>query len=328
METFSFAKYFGEINLLADLQFMPGERPYIDRPSAAPEQGKDLLLYLGCNVLRTAHLAKTVIGVLRGMGFDFNTAGGPAHCCGIVHYQHNDQKGAHTFAANSMHHFTKYGAKKVLMWCPSCNEHYDEVVTKEQDVPFPYEHVTAFIARHVGRIRFVRRIEKRVAMHYHTGYAQSDLDWQSTRTILQAIPGLELIDVENPATLGRHCAPKWIGRLGRPQWLKTIAGILDAASDARIDVLATIYHSCHREICQAESKYPFSIVNYISLLGEAMGIEHPDVYKRYKLKADPDSVFEEVQPYIDANRLDPDRVREVLNTTFAPACESDSSNPS
>ena len=63
-----------------------------------------------------------------------------------------------------------------------------------------------------------------------------------------------------------------------------------------MDILATLYHSCHREICQEEAHYPFAIVNYISLLGEAMGIEHPDVYKRYKLRADPEAVFEEVQP--------------------------------
>jgi hypothetical protein len=30
MEGFSFAEYFAEINTLADLQFMPGEKPYID----------------------------------------------------------------------------------------------------------------------------------------------------------------------------------------------------------------------------------------------------------------------------------------------------------
>jgi Fe-S oxidoreductase len=92
MEKFSFSDYFGEINMLADLQFMPGEKAYVDRPSAAPEP-KELLLYLGCNVLRTAHLAKTVIQVLRTMGFDFNAAGGPAHCCGIIHHQHNDPRG-------------------------------------------------------------------------------------------------------------------------------------------------------------------------------------------------------------------------------------------
>jgi len=327
METFSFAKYFGEINILADLQVMPGEKPYIDRPSAAPAP-KELLLYLGCNVLRTAHLAKTVISVLQTMGFDFNTAAGPAHCCGIVHHQNNDPKVAHLFAANSMRHFARYGAKKVLMWCPSCNEHYDEVVTKEQEVAFPYEHVTAFIARHLDRLQFVGRVEKRVAMHYHTGYAQSDLDWRNTRAILSAIPGLELIDVENPAALGRHCNPKWIGRIGRPRWQEAITRVLDSARDARVDVLATLYHSCHREICAAESKYPYTIVNFISLLGQAMGIEYPDVYKRCKLKGDTDAIFDEVQAYVAANGLDPVRVREVLRSSFAPACEPDASNPS
>jgi hypothetical protein len=171
MDAFSFANYFGEINILADLQFMPGDKPYLDRPSAAPEE-KDLLLYLGCNVLRTSGISNgtsgTPIAGVSASGFDVNAAGGRAHCEEIVNYQHNEPKGAHSFAANSMRHFARYGAKKVLMWCPSCNEHYDEVVTKEQNVAFPYEHVTAFIARHLDRASFVRRVEKRVATHYHT----------------------------------------------------------------------------------------------------------------------------------------------------------------
>ena len=77
-----------------------------------------------------------------------------------------------------------------------------------------------------------------------------------------------------------------------------------------------------------EAHYPFAIVNYISLLGEAMGIENPDVYKRYKLGADPQAVFDEVRPYVLANGLNPVRVREVLRDAFAPKCEPDVSNPS
>ena len=327
MAGFPFAEYFGEINTLADLQFKSGERPYIDRPSVATEP-KELLLYLGCNVLRTAHLAKTVSDVLKAMGFDFNAAGGPAHCCGIVHYQNGEPGVSRSFSANSMRHFAKYGAKQVLMWCPSCNEHYDEVVTQEQEVAFPYEHVTAFIARHLDRITFTRRVEKRVGVHYHTGFRQSDLDWQNTQTILRAIPGLELVEIANPASLGRHCAPKWIQRIGRPEWQKEIARILDAAREARVDILATLYHSCQREICEAEARYPFEIVNYISLLGEAMGIEYPDLYKQFKLWGDPDAVFDEIEAYVRANGLDPEKVRAVLRKSFAPACEGLPSNPS
>jgi Fe-S oxidoreductase len=89
---FPFAKYFGEINLLTALRFLPYEKRNFVRPPTNPEQ-KDLLLYLGCNVLRTAHLAETAIDVLKAMGFEFNAVGGPAYCCGIVHYRNQEPKG-------------------------------------------------------------------------------------------------------------------------------------------------------------------------------------------------------------------------------------------
>ena len=49
METFSFGSYFAEINTLADLQFMPGEKPYIDRPSAPTERKERWPRFLGQN---------------------------------------------------------------------------------------------------------------------------------------------------------------------------------------------------------------------------------------------------------------------------------------
>ena len=324
---FPFAQYFGEINVLAALQFEPGVRPYFGRPPNAPEP-QDLLLYLGCNVLRTAHLVKTVVAVLRAMGFAFNAVGGPENCCGIIHFRAGERKSAAAYSGASLRNVARYGPRKVIMWCPSCNEHFDEVVTKEHPVPFPYEHVTAFVAAHLDRIRFIRRVPKRVALHYHTGHPQQDRDWASTRTILQAIPGLEYVEVENSSALGRHCSPAYIDRLGRQAWAAHIEGICGAAAGVRADVLATVYHSCHREICGAEARWPVEIVNWVSLLGEAMGIEHPDIYKRYKLLGDPDVALEELRAYAEAHGLDPARVREVLVKAFAPACEGRLPNPS
>jgi heterodisulfide reductase subunit D len=321
MEKSLSSSYFAEINTLASLQFMPGEQPYIDRPAAAGAR-KDLLLYLGCNILRTAHLARTAVDVLHAMGFDFNVAGGPAHCCGIVHHRNNDPKSARAVAAKSMQHFARYGATHLLMLCPSCNEYYDEVIAKDQEIAFSYEHVTAFIARNLDRVRFTRRIERRLALHHHAGHAQSMLDWQNVRKILRAIPGIEIIDLEIEASSGRHCSPKWIADVGLPHWQATIMRQLEAAKRARVDAVVNVYHSCQREVCGHEANFPFVIVNYLTLLGEAMGIEHADLYKAWKLKADPDSIFEDVRPYVEANHLDPARVRRVLSETFAPAREA------
>jgi Fe-S oxidoreductase len=324
---FPFARYFGEIDLLAALQFKPGEKPFNDRaPRGA--QPKDLLLYLGCNVLRTAHLAKTAIAVLRAMGFDFNAVGGPAHCCGIIHHNNGEPDTARAVVANSLRHFAAYRPRHVIMWCPSCNEHYDDVVAPRRPLPFPYEHMTAFVARHLDRVRFVRRVPKTVALHYHTGHPQQDCDRDSTRAILRAIPGVTYVDIENPTMLGRHCSPAYMKRIGRATWEEAITGVMRAGAAAGVDVLATIYHSCQREICDQEARYPFEIVNYVSLLGEAMGIEHPDVYKRYRLMGDVDAIFEDVREYVDAHGLDAAHVRQVLTSAFAPPCESVLPNPS
>jgi Fe-S oxidoreductase len=204
------------------------------------------------------------------------------------------------------------------MWCPSCNDHYDDVVNEEQGVEFTYEPVTAFIARHIDRIPFVRAVNKRVAVHHHCGSQRSDQDWQNVRTILCAIPGLELLELRDQSTPGRNCTANWIQQIGRAQWESMMAGVLEAARDSQADVLATVHSSCHREICAQEANYPFTIVHYISLLGEALGIEYPDIFKHHRIQADPEATFRDVSPYVEAQGLDPARVREVLISAFAP----------
>lgn len=325
---FPFARYFGEITVLAALQYRDGPRPFHDRPPRDPAPS-DLLLYLGCNILRTAHLATTVVAVLRAMGFAFEAVGGPAYCCGVIHWLNGAPESARRYAGNSLRHFAAFRPTHVLMWCPSCNEHYDDVVTREHAVPFSYEHVTAFIARHLDRVRFVRRVERRVALHYHTGHPQADLDGTSTRAILAAIPGLEYVEIPNPPALGRHCSAKYIQRLGRPAWQAHVEAVLRAAVAARADVLATIYHSCHREICDGEGRHPLQVVNYITLLAEAMGLDPPaDWFKQQRLAADPAATFAAVRADVEALGFDPARVRDVLERAFAPACERRLPNPS
>lgn len=293
---FSLGRYFAEINTLADLQFKEEGKPYIDHPASAAPARKELLLYLGCNVLRTGHLVRTVIDVLRVMGFDFNAAGGPAHCCGIVHLRHGEPETATRVAANSMRHFDRYGTTHVLMWCPSCHDQYDDVVSKELGVEFTYEPVTAFIARHIDRIPFVRPVNKRVAVHYHRGSPRSVQDWQCVGTILSAIPGLRLLELHDPGTPGRSCTTNWIRQVGRAHWETMMAGVLQAACDSQADVFATVHPSCYREICGQEATYRLAIVHYISLLGEALGIEYPDTFKRNRIQAHPEAAFSRQVP--------------------------------
>jgi hypothetical protein len=181
--------------------------------------------------------------------------------CGIVHYNNHEPKAAHNYARNSMRHCGAHGAKHIIMWCPSCTEHYDDVVTKEQGVPFTYEHYTAFVARHLDRFHFAKRIEKRVALHYHTATRNRTLTGQTRVAFCVRSPGLSTLKFPTPPLWDGIVPRNTFSRVGQAAWKDYIARIMQAAADAHVDILATIYHSCHREICQEEANYPFSIVN-------------------------------------------------------------------
>ena len=74
---FDYGKHFGEIKLTHDLMTTPGERTWrLAAPEARPER-KPIVLYLGCNVLRTSHMVRTVTAVFDRLGLDYIAVGGP-----------------------------------------------------------------------------------------------------------------------------------------------------------------------------------------------------------------------------------------------------------
>jgi hypothetical protein len=87
---------------------------------------------------------------------------------------------------------------------------------------------------------------------------------------------------------------------------------LGAAAAAGVDCLVGIYHACHRELCAHERDYPFRIVNFLELVGEALGVERPDLFKQWKVMQDVDRVLAEVGDRLAAAGLDLETVREVM----------------
>ena len=67
----------------------PEERTWrLTAPGARPSV--TIVLYLGCNVLRTSHMIQTVNAIFDRLGLDYIAVGGPTYCCGIVHHRNGD----------------------------------------------------------------------------------------------------------------------------------------------------------------------------------------------------------------------------------------------
>lgn len=277
--------------------------------SAHAEAGPpaDVVMYLGCNVMKTPHIALLCLDVLDRLGASYKVFGGPANCCGVIQFRAGDIKGSARIGGNTVAGFAATGATRVLTWCPTCNIQLGEIVMPAADSALALEHVVPYIADRLDRLRpfFTRRVDKRVALHEHPGVAGVT---EGVLKILGAIPGLTLVDLEQPR-VGYMCnslAP--VAAYKR----ELHARELEAARAAGVDCLVGVYHACHRELCAHERDVPFQVVNFLELVGEAMGIERPDLFKRWKIMQDVDRVVAEVAPSAAAAGLDLETVRTVL----------------
>jgi Fe-S oxidoreductase len=271
----------------------------------------DVVLYLGCNVMKTPHIAVLCMDVLDRVGARYAVHGGPANCCGVIQFRAGDPRTAGKIGGNTVAGFAATGAAKVLTWCPTCNIQLSEIVMPTTQPAFALEHVVPFIANRIDALRphFVRRVEKRVALHEHPGVGGVT---EGVLKILGAIPGLTVVDLAQPR-VGYMCnslAPV-------PAYKRALhAQELEAAAAAQVDALVGIYHACHRELCAHETSYPFRVVNFLEIVGEAMGIDRPDLFKQWKMMQDVDRVLAETSTQIAAAGLDVDTVREVMVTAI------------
>jgi heterodisulfide reductase subunit D len=307
-----FKKMSTAVKVLSRLQLPADLLAGLTRASeAATEPAPDIVMYLGCNVLKTPHIALLCLEVLARLGTRYKVFAGPAYCCGVIQYRAGDAKTSGRIGGNTVAGFAGTGAPRVLTWCPTCNIQLSEIVMPSTDTSFNLEHVVAYIAARIELLRphFVHPINKRVALHEHPGVAGVT---EGAIKILTAIPGLELVDLEQPR-VGYMCnslapVPAYKRELHTRE--------LDAAAAASVDYLVGIYHACHRELCAHETTSPFKIVNFLELVGEAMGVEKADLFKQWKMMQDVDRVLAEVAQQATAVELDLESVREVLVATL------------
>ena len=311
-----YARYYGDLLVLADLLRDSPERAWLTNlPPGA--QHAEVVLYLGCNVLRTMHLAETVVDVMRYLGEDFETLGGPANCCGIGHSRRGETEAGDRLTGSTLRKLNAFGPRKIVTWCPSCTFYLDKMIPVQRADSAPLQHFSEFLVQRLDRLRFVAPIPRRVALHAHTGSAQQDQDAAMVERILRAIPGLEVVELAVLGELGRHCSANVIADLTRPRFVDLVRQLMEEAAAARVDTVVTVYHSCHREICQEEGGYPFTVENWVSLLAHSLGLpEHEDRYKRYKLLADKERILAELEPRMAERGISREKAERAVVSHF------------
>jgi hypothetical protein len=193
---------------------------------------------------------------------------------------------------------------QVVSWCPSCHVQFTETtlptIEKSRGArPFEMTPFMLFLRGNLDRLRPLlrQRVDMRIALHRHPGIRGVV---EAAEDILRTVPGVELIDLKQPAVglMSNYfrALPAYRRELQRNE--------LDAAERAEVDALVAVYHADHRELCAHERDYPFRIMNVLEIVGASMGINHEDQFKRLKLMQDVDAIAADCQDLIAQHGLD------------------------
>ena len=272
----------------------------------------DIVFYTGCNVTKTPHIALLVLEVLDALGVSYEVMGGVATCCGIQQFKQGDAKTAGRVAFNTIERLARPGASRVISWCPSCQIQIGEVALPAYEdaygrVPFDLSPIAEFFAERLDDLRplFIHRVEKRVALQERAALPGIMV---AVKQVLSAIPGLEVVELDVPvvSTQASHLSvlPKYKAELREREF--------EAATAAGVTTFASIFHGCHRELVKFQPDVPFELVNFMELIGAAMGIEIPDLYKRLQMLGDINAIIADTADLIAEHGMDLDEVRDAI----------------
>jgi heterodisulfide reductase subunit D len=303
-----------DVNALSQLQLddvLLARLGQVPKQSAAGEL-PDFVFYTGCNVLKTPHIALLALDIMDVLGVRYEVMGGPTHCCGVQQLRAGDLATFGRVAENTLDKLARSKTGEVVSWCPSCHVQFTETVLPTVEKtrgakPFDMTPFTLFLRRHLDRIRPLlrERVPMRIALHRHPGVHGVV---EAAKEILCAVPGIELVDLQQPAVglqaNNLRVLPQYRRALQEQELL--------AAEAAGVDALVAVYHSDHRELCVHERDWPFRIINFLEIVGASMGLHHDDHFKRLKMLQDVDAILGDCRDLVEQHGLDVEATRQAI----------------
>jgi Fe-S oxidoreductase len=304
-----------DLTVLSQLQL---DREVLERlgqksaAAATPAEAPDFVFYTGCNVLKTPHIALLALDIMDELGVTYQVMGGPSHCCGIRQFKTGDVEMSGRMGSNSIEKMSHSKSGQVISWCPSCFVQFTETTIPAMERqggarPFEMTPFLRFLRERLDQLRplLSREVKMRIALHRHPGVAGV---MEAAAEILQAIPGVELVELQQPAvglqSNNLKVLPAFKRELQRNE--------LQAASDVGVDALVAVYHSDHRELCAHERDWPFRIINLLEVVGTSMGLHRHDRYKELKLMQDADRIVADCKDLIAQHSLDAATARSII----------------
>ena len=168
-----------------------------------------VLLFFGCTAsydVNVKQVAINTINILEALNIDYGILGSEEKCCASVLLRMGDPEHERVFKQN-IDLFNSLGIETLISSCSGCFKTIMQDYPRVAPLNFEVLHTIEFLARLLkqGELVFPHSVDRTVTFHdpCHLGRATGGFD--APRMIMEAIPGLKLVEMPRNREYSRCC---------------------------------------------------------------------------------------------------------------------------
>jgi glycolate oxidase len=249
-------------------------------PSTYQDKASENLLFFGCvTSYQDIHIVPDTMKILDAAGIDYATMGNEEHCCGYLAYLIGSEQFTE-FISNNVERLSKLKAKRMITTCAGCYKTFKDLYPKHSQLDMEILHIVEYLEKLIveGKLIFQKPYSMKVIYHDPCDLGRHMNIYEPPRKILQAIPGIQLLEFKENRNLAKCC--------GGGGGLKAYDNDLSAeiayhraleAFELAADVIVSACPSCKSSLQQAaarirrEKKRGLKVMDITEVVAGALG---------------------------------------------------------
>ncbi|MBI4775745.1 MAG: (Fe-S)-binding protein [Deltaproteobacteria bacterium] len=304
---------FNLMKAIEAIQIKPEERPWITDVRSDDVTETDTVIFTGCTGIMQPDLVMTARDLVRRADPTVQVLGGVDYCCGDTNLRAGNPEAAKDHFYRLVDALDRFSPKNVLLLCPTCKAFFD---LYQPDTDWSWRFITEFLAEHLDKLGRPEETVATVTIHdacHLTRGKHPDLE--SPRKLLEAIPGIEIIEMKNSRETTLCCGGSAMAAVGKPG-LDFRSKRLEEAQETGAEIMAVYCPGCQSVFVPEMAKLPIRIESIIKLLGRSVGVFHEDKLLRFMSYRDAGKVLSEAGGCIEMSELPKEKLTGFASKYF------------
>ena len=302
--------------ILSGIQMKPTEERWLKRVPSSPRRTENVV-FLGCAPLALPDKIFTFLDILERMGIDFIPLAGGELCCGLIYFpaggkvKESEEKGRELIAS-----IKAFSPKRVILICTGCYRQFTEFFPNFSELDFEVQYYTQFLSDNLEKLDFINPLEETITFHDSCFLARGSKDTETPRKILEAIPGLKIVEMERTKEQTLCCGG--LASISDPQiGQKMGETLIEETRRTGADYLVNACPACYMSLHAGMKGYPIGLKEIVTLINDATGgREYECKYDTYSNCKNVEEIINKSRENFEANGYTEEEMRHVLPLLF------------